>query len=98
MESLKLEVAQLERIEKDKQSELANVQKYASSLFSSGNGEPNVEILEGQSKQLALVKRKLIEFENRNNDCTRKWKDLYDVKKDTSKKFISRKMWRKMST
>lgn len=79
MESLKLEQKQLDRIHQEKADELSNIQKYAGSLLSSNSGEPNVEILEGQSKQLSLVKRKLIEFENRNNDCSRKWKDLYDV-------------------
>lgn len=79
LENIKLEEKHLERILKEKESELSNIQKYATNLLHGGDGSPNVRILEEQSKELTLVKRHLIEFENRNNDCQRKWKDLYTV-------------------
>ena len=84
MEILKLEDKHLKRILKEKQNELQNIQKYSLNLIHSGSNQPNVKILEEQSKELSLVKRQLIEYENRNNNCQRKWKDLYEenIRKD----------------
>ena len=79
MESLKLEMKHLGRIKSEKQAELSNIQKYASNLLHKGTGSPNVVMLEEQSKELSIVKKQLLDFENRNNDCKRKWKDLYQV-------------------
>lgn len=95
MENIRLEEKHLDRILKEKQAELANIQKYATNLLHTGDGSPNVRILEEQSKELTLVKRHLIEFENRNNDCQRKWKDLYRVSGwnfNTKKRKILQKM------
>lgn len=81
LEHLRAEQRLLERFVLEKQGELVSIQKYTASLFHQSNGSPNVHLLEEQSRELALTKRLLIERENRNNECTRKWKDLYDVSK-----------------
>jgi septal ring factor EnvC (AmiA/AmiB activator) len=79
MEYMKIEQKVLERLILEKQAELLNIQKYTTSLFQQGDEAPNLHILEEQSRELSLMKRLLIEKENRNNDCQRKWRDIYDV-------------------
>ena len=79
LEFMKSEQKLLDRLVLEKQAELNSLQKYTSNLFLQGNEGPNVHLLEEQSKELALTKRLLIERENRNCECTRKWRDLYDV-------------------
>ena len=41
-------------------------------------------MLEEQGRELSLYKRQLVHSQNRNNECQRRWKDLYDenVRKD----------------
>jgi hypothetical protein len=34
------------------------------------------EFLEQQSKELTLAKRQLLEYQNRDNQCTKRWKNL----------------------
>lgn len=79
LEFMKSEQKLLERLVLEKQNELNSLQKYTSNLFLQGKEGPNVHLLEEQSKELALTKRLLIERENRNCECSRKWRDLYDV-------------------
>ena len=63
----------------EKQAELQNIERYANTIFQPGDSAPNIQLLEEQSRELALTKRALIEKENRNNECTKKWRDLFDV-------------------
>lgn len=79
LETIKLEQKHLDRIINEKSAELQNIQKFASNLLNGGTGSPNVQILEEQSKELSIIKRQLLSYQNRNNECQRKWKDLYDV-------------------
>lgn len=80
LEFLKTEQSLLDRFNLEKEKELQNIQRYVNTIFQPGGQAPNVHLLEEQSRELALTKRMLIEKENRNNECGRKWRDLYDVR------------------
>lgn len=78
LETMRLEQKHLDRIIKEKGLELGNIQKYASSLVHGNGGEPNMLMIEEQSRELSLLKRQLVQNQNRNNECQREWKSLYD--------------------
>lgn len=78
LDTMKLEQRHLDRIIKEKSLELQNIQKYTSSLLHGNGGSPNMQMLEEQSKELSLMKRQLVSNQNRNNECQRQWKGLYE--------------------
>ena len=76
---LKIEERVLGKLLLEKDTELTDFQKYLTNQYQVANKTPNLHILDEQSKELQALKRNIMENENRNNECQRKWKDLFQV-------------------
>lgn len=76
---LKIEQGVLQKLLLEKDTEHTDFQKYLTNQYQVVDKTPNLHILDEQSKELQVLKRNIMENENRNNDCQRKWKDLFQV-------------------
>ena len=76
-EIIKNEVELLEQISNDKTIEFDDMQKYQVSLFQLHGKNLERQVMDEQASELALYKRKIMDQENRSNDCQRKWKSLF---------------------
>ncbi|CAD8068157.1 unnamed protein product [Paramecium primaurelia] len=72
------EIQQLRKILQLKDEEIQGQKKQITQLLSnvSGNPQHHIQMLEQNSRELTQLKKQLIEWESRDNECSRKWTQL----------------------
>ncbi|CAD8165571.1 unnamed protein product [Paramecium octaurelia] len=72
------EILQLRKILQLKDEEIQGQKKQITQLLSnvSGNPQHHIQMLEQNSRELTQLKKQLIEWEGRDNECSRKWTQL----------------------
>ncbi|CAD8098784.1 unnamed protein product [Paramecium sonneborni] len=72
------EIQQLRKILQLKDEEIQGQKKQITQLLSnvSGNPQHHIQMLEQNSRELTQLKKQLIEWEGRDNECSRKWTQL----------------------